>query len=174
MMNFIPQKNAKGKITAAAVFASSFVVSSIGGVFPAYGGIINVAAALVMSFALWITVRFALSSYVYEIKDGSLNIGKIVGSRRSEAASLNLTTCVAIYKKPKNAEESRELSKKIGKTDRRMNFCTNIFADAYVYVTEFNGKIYEIYLEIDGAFAAEIERNAAVAKECAKSSEYGE
>jgi len=170
MMNFIPRKNSKGKITAAAVFASSFVVSSVGGVLDAYVGIINVAAAVVMSFALWLTVRFALTGYVYEINDGSLNVGKIIGSRRSEAASLNLSTCVGIYKKPKASDERREFSEKVGKTDRRMNFCTNIFADAYVYVTEFNGKIFEIYLEIDGAFAAEIERNVSIAK----SHEYGE
>ena len=174
MMNFIPRKNANGKITAAAVFAASFVVSSVGRVLPEYGGIINVAAAIVISFALWLTVRFVLSSYVYEIKDGSLNVSKVVGSRRSEVASLNLSTCVGIYKKTKNPEENRELYEKIGKTDKRMNFCTNLFADAYVYVTEFNGKIFEIYLEIDGAFAAEIERNAAIARKCAKSNEYGE
>ena len=172
-MNFIPRKNSKGKITAAAVFAASFVVSSVGGVLNAYSGIINVAAAVVMSFALWLTVRFALTSYVYEISDESLNVGKIIGGRRSEVASLNLSTCVGLYKKPKNDEERRELARKTGKTDRRMNFCTNIFADAYVYVTEFNGKIFEIYLEIDGAFAAEIERNAILAKENSKSNEYG-
>lgn len=161
-MFYSPKPDKKGAVTAVSLILLSAVVSAMSRTVPQAGGIFNVAAALVITAALFITIRFVISGYVYEITSDSLVVTKITGQRKTTVASLSLSEGVGVAAKPKTAEERAVFLAHFGKTDARMNFCRNLFAKSYVFVSYFNGKKYEILFETDEEFAKYLE-NAVIA-----------
>ncbi|MCQ2770869.1 MAG: hypothetical protein MJ236_03620 [Clostridia bacterium] len=152
-MEYMPNSNKKGIITAAALLLLSIIVSASSSVIPLYAIYFNIASYVILIAALYITLRFCISKYVYELKDTTLCVYKITGQKREGVAAIDLVTGKGCVKKPKTRDEKEAYNKKFGRTDLRMNYCRNFRANKYIYVTEFNGKLYEIYLEINEEFS---------------------
>lgn len=171
-MFYAPKPNKKGWLTSLSLILMSVVVSSMSQTVKFGGGIFNVASAVLLTAALFISVRYVISNYVYEITSDSFAVTKITGRRKTVVASLSLSEAIGISKRPKTKDERADFHSRFGKTDARMNFCRNLFADSYVLVSNFNGKKYEILLEVNAQFAHMIE--SAVSSARAARDEYGE
>ena len=152
-MSYFPKQNKKAALTAVFILVLSVIVLSLKNVFPSAGIYVSIGSVALLTASLFITIRFVITHYAYEITSDSLIITKTVGQRKQTAASILLKTGKGICQRPKSAEQKREFSEKFGKTDSRLSFTQNIFCSQYVYVTEFNGRIYEILLECDDEFA---------------------
>ena len=153
-MFYSPKQNKKALLTAALMLALSVVVLALRSVFSSAGLYISIGVMIFLTAAIFITVRFVITKYVYEITSDSLVITKIVGQRKQTAAALLLETGMGIAPRPKGADKKREFSEKFGRTDSRMSYTQNIFSNGYIYVTEFNGRIFEIILECSEEFAS--------------------
>ncbi len=156
-MFYQPKADKKGAVTAAALLVMSVIVAAVAPLVSGASGAINIAAICLLAAALFVTTRYAISEYAYQITQDSLVITRRIGTKTSTQAALSLKTGEGIVKKPRSKEEKRLFKERFGKTDSRLNYCRNIFAKQYVYITEFNGKRYEILLEVDDEFAAALE-----------------
>jgi len=156
-MIYQPKSDKKGAVTAAALFALSVLVAAVAPITPNASGAINVVALILLGASLFITTRYAMSAYTYQISEESLVITRTIGTRSTILASLSLKTGEGVVKKPRSKEERLRYAERFGTADASMSFCRNIFASPYIYVTEFNGKKYEILLEIDEEFAAALD-----------------
>lgn len=157
MNSYSPKKNSKAKLSALALILLSVVIAAAGGRVNSGGGIFSVMAMVLLVAALYITTKFIIASYTYEISGDDLLVHKTIGAKKSTIASISLKTGYVVMKKPKTKEEKDVFSARFGHTDLRLGFLQNIGAEVYVYVTEFNGKKYEIYLETGEEFAHAIE-----------------
>lgn len=153
MNSYSPKKNSKAKISALMLILLSVIIAAAGGYAESYSGIFSVVAMISLVGALYITTKFVIASYTYEISGDDLLIIKTVGAKKSTIAAISLKTGYGIMKKPSTKEEKDAFTARFGHTDLRLGYLQNIGAEVYVYVTEFNGKKYEIYLETGEDFA---------------------
>lgn len=163
-MVYSPKRNKKGFVASAALLAIFAVMSASSPTFENYGGIVSAVSLLFLVASLFLMIRFCASKYAYEITSETLVITKITGQRKTNVASLLLITALGVEKTPKTNAERAALMEKYGKIDAKMNCQTNLFADTYSYVTEFNGAVYEIRIETDETFAAALQRAVAEAR----------
>ena len=159
-------------IATITLVALGAAVSLLGRPFGSIRGLTSFISLIILTFAVYFIIRFAISEYSYEIADGVLIIKKKTGQRKNTVASLDLSTGYGVCRRPKTPEEKADFQSRFGNTDGRMNFCRNLFAQQYVYVTEFNGKKYELLLEIDEFFASELEKAIDSSKPNASSDDF--
>ena len=156
-MIYRPKSNKKGAITAAILIFISVDAAAVAPSLPGASGAINIAAIFLLVAALFVTTRFAMSAYEYRITESDLVVTKTIGTKTTTVAALSLKTGEGIVKRPRKSDEKKAFEKRYGKTTGRLNYCRNLFAKQYVYVTEFNGARYEILLEASEEFAAALE-----------------
>ncbi|MCQ2435950.1 MAG: hypothetical protein MJ101_03495 [Clostridia bacterium] len=162
-MIFIPKKNKSNPIVASVLLAIAVIAAFLSRLF-LYPTVAQIVALAVFSLALWTVVRFVMPRYEYELTDTELTVRRITGTRCETLGCMTLTAGIAIVKSPATAEEKAAFVSTFGKTDNRFNFCANIRADQYVYVTEFASKRIEVLLECDEAFAAEIRKRISACR----------
>ena len=158
-MFYSPKQNKKAVVTASVLLALSVIVLALRNVFTQGGVYISIGVMAFLTGAMFITVRFVITRYTYEITSDSLVITKIVGQRKQTAAALSLKTGRGVCARPTDAKTRQAFAEKFGKTDSRMSFTQNIFAKGFVYVAEFNGRVIEFIIECDEEFAAALSRS---------------
>lgn len=152
-MRYVPKRNGKALITGIVLLLFSVLITALSREFNEYAPFVNIGAFIILIAALYITIRFAISVYTYEIDGANFNIYKTTGKRTQTLASLSMETGIGVAVYPKTGEDKRAFTEKFGKTDLRTNYCMNFMAVKYVYVTEFNGKKHELLIEINDEFA---------------------
>lgn len=156
-MIYRPKSNKKGAITAVILMIISVDAAAVAPVVSGASGAINIAAIFLLVAALFVTTRFAMSAYEYRITEDDVVVTRTIGAKTTTVAALSLQTGEGIVKRPRKKDEKKAFADRFGKTEGRLNYCRNLFADQYVYVTEFNGKRYEILLEASEEFASALE-----------------
>ena len=164
-MFYSPKQDKKAIITSIVVIILSVLIVSLSGLFPGWSGVINIAGMAVLTGATFVTVRYSIYKYAYQITSTDLIVTRTAYKRTQTVAVLALSEGVGVYKRPKNAKEKSEIPDEMKKTDGRMNFCQNLFAEPYVFTTRFNGRLIEILIEADEEFARALKEASDRARE---------
>ena len=145
-----PERNAK---QAVLLLGGSVLLTvgtfALGIVFSKYRGVINLIALLIFILAIYVIIRFTMTEMEYTLADGSFTITKIVGNKRTDQGSLDLSTTIDLVTK------EEYLAKGYNKGQRVFcNYSQNLGGKHWYYVCEFAGKRAVVEFEPNDTFLA--------------------
>ena len=117
-----------GRLSAVCIplITLAFVLFALSRVLP-YAGILQGVGGILSVAFLFLTIRFSLSSYRYEIDADSLFVYRRQGKREEALCSISLSSILALYTKKTYKENSPSHA-------LRYNFCQNLGAKDAVYL----------------------------------------
>ncbi len=104
-MNYTPVKETR-RLTALCVplFCLAFLLFWSGNFLP-FGALMQAIGGILLVVTLFLTLRFALSSFRYEICDGSLLIFRRQGKREEQVCGVDLDSLVSLSTKEEFQKE---------------------------------------------------------------------
>ena len=120
-------------------------------------GLIRFIGFFSLAICIYFIFRFSLTEMEYSLYNGEFTITRIVGSKRTDVAVLDLADTVALV--TKQEFKANGLNKGLSSM---FNYAQNIGSNHWVYVFTFQGKTASVEFEPNDAFVAifraEIER----------------
>ena len=156
-----PERNAKQALLllSGSVFLTVGTFA-LGIIFSQYRGIINLIALLIFVLAIYVVIRFTMTEMEYTVADGSFTITKIVGNKRTDQGSLDLSTTIALVTKEEYLAGGYNKGQRVF-----CNYSQNLGGKHWYYVCEFAGKRAVVEFEPNEPFVAILQAEIEKAKE---------
>ncbi len=151
MIKCKPERNPKQALLLVAICAVVFLaVGFFASKAEQYRWISQAISLIAVTVGIFAVYRYTMVEMIYSIGDGSFTVVKKVGNSETVACSLDISTSKCLVTKKQFQEDEKN---KVYVTVKNMNFNQNLRpAISYVYVTEFNGKLYSIEFEPNAPF----------------------
>lgn len=151
MIKCKPERNPRQAIIMVAVCAAVFLgVSLISSTVEEYKWAAQAVSLVSITIGIFLIYRYTMVEMIYSVGDGNFTVIKKVGNRETPVCSLDISTAKTLLAKNKfkEAEKKRDYI-----VTKKLNFNQNMRpAGSYVYVTEFNGKVYALEFEPNQPF----------------------
>ena len=145
-----PERNTKQvALLMIGSIALTIGLFALGILWEQYRGTINLIAMLFVAIAIYVVIRFTMTEMEYTVADGTFQIAKIIGNKRTELGSLDLSCTVALVTK------EEYLAQELNKGRRTFcNYSQNLGGKHWYYVCEFAGSRAVVEFEPNDAFVA--------------------
>ncbi len=160
MIKCKPERNPRQAIIMVAVCAAVFLgVSLISSTVEEYKWVSQAVSLAAITIGIFLVYRYTMVEMIYTVGGGTFSVSRKVGNRETVVCSLDISTAKALITKEKFKDAEKQ---RLYVTSKNLNFNQNLRpAESYVYVTEFNGKLFAVEFEPNEpfveAFLSEIE-----------------
>ena len=117
-----------------------------------YGFIYTILFIAGLTAAFYIAYRYTMTEMVYIVEGDTFSITETVGRKTVTVCALNLSTAKALMK----YSDYKKDKKAFGMIDKKYNYCQNMCADCWCYISEFNGLTTLVKFEPNDIFAAKM------------------